>query len=567
MRNDIGRATTSDVGYEGTRVYGGQRLLRVVIETLTADARNLIRRAQIHDLSGFLSLGAEQLVSLPWYGLEVAEEILIAQDRVECLIRQTIRKKKRLTARQLRTHLPRDATRSSTGPGLPQSLQESAWESFANLSAMIETLVDRVCIVPREKTVLVGRLGLSGGRVLTLDELGTQLGVTRERVRQVEQRGLKALRSPTMAANLSDFWQAAREALANSCGVCSLEELAERLAQILEWDVRPDTQDLISVLRLSEDFDVDRKTRLVCDVRSACVRCDAVVSRLEELFAVGDSERQLPQVLTLIRSGCARTAECHDYSQSLYLTASFLHFVASKTERIRVKDNVVYSRDACSARRGSLRYLAERILRDAGKPMCIRDIYGRMRELRPNDTRVTERSVRQLVEKSKVIMNWDRGTFLHSAFATIPLDFANMVESWLFDRLGNGVPFVCVAGAFAQFRTECHALCITSESALYNCLRHFGSPQLCYPRCPQVYLADGFDARVPAVAALERYILDSGCEVAFAALRDYALNDLYLKGFQFKECLYLHAVDLAIAERGGYVRADVLRLDPLNCPD
>ena len=322
MRNGTGVATTADVGIEGTRLYGSQRLLRVVIETLTVDARNLIRKAQIHDISGFLSLGAEQLTSLPWYGLEVAEEMFTAQGRVESLIRQTIRRKERLTARQLRAHLLGNASRSSTGPGLPQGLQESAWESFASLSTTIDALVDQVCRVPRERTVLVGRLGLSGGHVLTLDELGSQLGVTRERVRQVEQRGLKALRSPAIAAHLSTFWLAAREALAISCGVCSLEELAERLAQILEWGERPDTQNLISVLRLSEDFDVDKKTRLVWDVRSGCVRCDAVVSRLEELFAVGDSERQLPQILTIIRSGCAQTPECRDYSQSLSLTAS-----------------------------------------------------------------------------------------------------------------------------------------------------------------------------------------------------------------------------------------------------
>ena len=78
MRNGAGVATTADVGIEGTRLYGSQRLLRVAIETLTVDARNLIRKAQIHDISGFLSLGAEQLTSLPWYGLEVAEEMFTA---------------------------------------------------------------------------------------------------------------------------------------------------------------------------------------------------------------------------------------------------------------------------------------------------------------------------------------------------------------------------------------------------------------------------------------------------------------------------------------------------------
>ena len=43
----------------------------------------------------------------------------------------------------------------------------------------------------REQTVLDLRLGLAGGEGMTLDEIGGRLGVTRERVRQLETRALK----------------------------------------------------------------------------------------------------------------------------------------------------------------------------------------------------------------------------------------------------------------------------------------------------------------------------------------------------------------------------------------
>lgn len=50
---------------------------------------------------------------------------------------------------------------------------------------------------PREKEVICMRFGLGGRKVLTLEEVGDIFGVTRERIRQIEERALKKLRSPS----------------------------------------------------------------------------------------------------------------------------------------------------------------------------------------------------------------------------------------------------------------------------------------------------------------------------------------------------------------------------------
>jgi RNA polymerase primary sigma factor len=47
---------------------------------------------------------------------------------------------------------------------------------------------------PRQQRVLIERFGLDGGRPKTLEEVGTILGITRERVRQLETRALRELR-------------------------------------------------------------------------------------------------------------------------------------------------------------------------------------------------------------------------------------------------------------------------------------------------------------------------------------------------------------------------------------
>jgi RNA polymerase primary sigma factor len=52
-------------------------------------------------------------------------------------------------------------------------------------------------LTPRERRVLELRFGLNGEHPQTLDEVGRQFSVTRERVRQIEAKALSKLRHPS----------------------------------------------------------------------------------------------------------------------------------------------------------------------------------------------------------------------------------------------------------------------------------------------------------------------------------------------------------------------------------
>ena len=58
---------------------------------------------------------------------------------------------------------------------------------------------------PREATIMSLRFGLMDGRPRTLDEIGKHLGLTRERIRQLEKQSLAKLRHPSRAQQLLDF--------------------------------------------------------------------------------------------------------------------------------------------------------------------------------------------------------------------------------------------------------------------------------------------------------------------------------------------------------------------------
>ncbi|MCD8078517.1 MAG: RNA polymerase sigma factor RpoD [Lachnospiraceae bacterium] len=62
-----------------------------------------------------------------------------------------------------------------------------------------------VSLTPRERKVIRMRFGLDDGRICTLEEIGQEEGVTRERIRQIEAKALRKLRHPSRSRRLRDF--------------------------------------------------------------------------------------------------------------------------------------------------------------------------------------------------------------------------------------------------------------------------------------------------------------------------------------------------------------------------
>ncbi|MCS7294736.1 MAG: RNA polymerase sigma factor RpoD, partial [Dehalococcoidia bacterium] len=88
--------------------------------------------------------------------------------------------------------LPDDTVPAPAEAASQQLLREQVEDVLASLTA-------------RERRVLQLRFGLEDGRSRTLEEVGREFGVTRERIRQIEAKALRKLRHPSRSRKLRDF--------------------------------------------------------------------------------------------------------------------------------------------------------------------------------------------------------------------------------------------------------------------------------------------------------------------------------------------------------------------------
>jgi RNA polymerase primary sigma factor len=88
--------------------------------------------------------------------------------------------------------IPDDGTLAPSEAATHQMLKEQVEDVLASLTG-------------RERRVLQLRFGLEDGRARTLEEVGKEFGVTRERIRQIEAKALRKLRHPSRSKRLKDY--------------------------------------------------------------------------------------------------------------------------------------------------------------------------------------------------------------------------------------------------------------------------------------------------------------------------------------------------------------------------
>jgi RNA polymerase primary sigma factor len=129
---------------------------------------------------------------------EMADALDLATDKVENMLQ--------VARRPLSLELPVDEEGDSELGDFIEN-DEAVAPADVVSSTILRDLLREVLedLPPREVRILQMRYGLVDGETYTLEEVGQKLGVTRERIRQIEVQALGRLRHPAHARKLRDF--------------------------------------------------------------------------------------------------------------------------------------------------------------------------------------------------------------------------------------------------------------------------------------------------------------------------------------------------------------------------
>lgn len=298
-----------------------------------------------------------------------------------------------------------------------------------------------------------------------------------------------------------------------------------------------------------------------------CISCKDIGSKLIDLISeVGVLD--IPDTLKKINIFCENA--CLKRNRYIQLGESFIHFLILNNEEvkdsIKIKGNKLYSNDTWTFHYGRLLATAESILKISGRAMHFKEIFEEIKKIRPNNNSFTERNIHAALDRSQNVLLWDRGTFLHVKHAPFPYGLIRDVEDWVEEKLNDGQPFFSVSGVFSFFKNKCIAENITSETALYSCLRLSADPRLSYPHYPYIYLSNSTNREYSAYSAIELFMQEAGEPVPLDDLRKYFLDNLGLKEFQMMQSLDKNANILRI-DRGHYLHADYLNINKDKLPE
>lgn len=176
--------------------------IRQAITRAIADQARTIRIPvhMIETINRFMKVSRQMMQDL---GREPTPEEVAEKMKIDIIkARQIIKVSQEPTSLEMKVG---DEEDSQLGDFIEDESAPSPYEEASRqlLKEHMDEILDSLS--EREKKVLILRFGLQDGRQRTLEEVGREFRVTRERIRQIEAKALRKLRHPTRAKKLRDY--------------------------------------------------------------------------------------------------------------------------------------------------------------------------------------------------------------------------------------------------------------------------------------------------------------------------------------------------------------------------
>ena len=411
-------------------------------------------------------------------------------------------------------------TRLSTG------ISADAYSSFGKLTdKFVRSLIKR----DYHYSVLMGRLGFLNERKWTLEELGQQLNLTRERIRQVEKKYMPALEKPNVLERLNLLWYAVDEVLTMSGGVCCVTEIANFLKDYWKWTTIPSNEALASLISLSTNYEVvwADPIRIIMP-KHRCVTCAVIGPILTKAVEVQPNGTLSFENATSLMIEFCHGHKCEKFAEIIKFSNGYIHFLDDAIEEILADESNIYTQYAWGVKYGMRRTaLVEQIILNAGRAMHFKEVHIEVNKGRSVHAQLSDRSIYGNLERSSALLLWGPATFIHKNFISLPIQLLSEIENDIISRLNTqNIPYLCITGIFEVYKKNLLAQNVPNANALYSCMRITNNNFLYCPDYPYVLNRKGEGLRLPIPLVLEAYILEQEGAVTLAHIKNYAINNL-----------------------------------------
>lgn len=420
----------------------------------------------------------------------------------------------------LKEHALKLITRISTG------ISADAYSSFGKLT---DEFVRSLMKKDYHYTVLMGRLGFLDERKWTLEELGQQLNLTRERIRQIEKIYTPVLEKPKVLERLNLLWYAVEEVLTMGGGVCCVSEIVNLLKDYWKWTTIPSDEALASLISLSTNYEVVWAVPIrIIMPKHRCVTCAVIGPVLTKAVEVQPNGTFPFENATSLMIEFCHGHKCEKSAEIVKFSNGYIHFLDDAIEEILADESNIYTQYAWGVKYGMRRTaLVEQIIFNSGKAMHFKEVHIEVNKERTAHAQLSDRSIYGNLERSSALLLWGPGTFIHKDFISLPIPLLSEIENDIISRLNTqNIPYLCITGIFEVYKTKLLAQKVPNANALYSCMRITNNNLLDCPDYPYVLKRNGEGLRLPIPLVLEAYILEQEGAVTLSLIKNYAINNL-----------------------------------------
>lgn len=276
---------------------------------------------------------------------------------------------------------------------------------------MIGDFIEKCIKKQRDREILILRFINEGDKLNTYDDIGKKYDITRERVRQVINKGIKKLSHPINRKIFTVCWNSIRDGILEGGGIIDIKSLCKMVQKHFEWENPVNPLSLLQILNINPRFHIDDDNNLV-SIESDCLDCPESKTSFEKLTQSGFSEMNVWVFSKKLAETCQNSCRYLKEPVSCFHLAYIERLIEQKKNTCIIKDDIIYPYEIWKLKHGgSISEVAYTLLEMHGKPMHFEEIAELVRGNSIKFNEISDRYIHGVMIENENVRLIDNGTF------------------------------------------------------------------------------------------------------------------------------------------------------------